>query len=237
MESIGLLFKVFWAPGEAMFKASKKPGAAFVAIGFLMIVGMITSVVMLSQLNMGELTLRMLDQNPRFQQLSAEQKQQIVANSNGPLSKTFALIGSAITPILMTTFLALIFFGLFTLVGRDAGFKVFFVIAAFALLPLVVRFAASILTVMIVPASSIMPDELGGISPSIFVDRTSVPKMLFTLLSQFDVVTLWILSLLVIGYRFAVKKSVSVAARVGCVFGIWLVWVALRVALSSVLPF
>jgi hypothetical protein len=237
MESIGLLFKVFWAPGEAMFKASKRPGAAFVAIGFLMIAGLVTSAVMFTHLNMGELTLRMLDQNPRFQQLSAEQKQQIVANSNGPLSKTLALVGAAITPILMTTVLALIFFGLFTFVGRDAGFKVFFVIAAFALLPLVFRYLASVLTVMIVPSSSIMPDELGSISPSIFVDRTTVPKMMFTLLNQIDIVTLWILSLLVIGYRFAVTKSVSVVARVGCVFGIWLVWVALRVALSSVLPF
>jgi hypothetical protein len=96
---------------------------------------------------------------------------------------------------------------------------------------------ARILTVLIVPPSSIMPDELGSISPAIFVDRTTVSKTLFTLLSQFDIVTLWILSLLSIGYRFASTKKVSVAARVGCVFGIWLVWVALRVALSSVLPF
>jgi hypothetical protein len=232
MESIGLLFKVLWAPG-----ASKKPSAAFVAIIFLMIVGMISSVVVFTHLDMGEMTLRMLDRSPQFQNLSAEQRQQMVANSNGPLAHTFALVGAAITPWLYTTFLTLLFFGLFTFVGRDAGFKTFFVITALALLPLVLRYVATMLTVMIVPSSSIMPDEFGSISPSIFVDRTTVSKTLFTLLNQLDIVTIWILSLLVIGYRYATTKQVSVVARVGCVFGIWLVWVALRVALSSFLPF
>jgi len=237
MESIGLLFKVFWAPGEAMFQASKKPGSAFVAIIFLMIVGMVTSVVVFTYLDMGEMTQRMIDRMPQLQNMSPEQRQQMLANANGPLAHTFALIGAAITPWFATTFLTLIFFGLFTLVGRDAGFKTFFVITAFALLPLLLTNVARILTVLIVPSSSIMPDEMGSISPAIFVDRTTASKTLFTLLSQFDVVTIWILSLLTIGYRFATTKTVSVVARVGCVFGIWLVWVALRVALSSFLPF
>src|SRR5689334_5701969 len=102
MESIALLFKVFWAPGEAMFKASKKPGAGFAAIGLLIIAGMITSFITISRVNMGEITLRMMDQSPRFQSLTAAQRQQIVANSNGTMSHVFAVVGAVIGPVLTT---------------------------------------------------------------------------------------------------------------------------------------
>jgi hypothetical protein len=40
------------------------------------------------------------------------------------------------------------------------------------------------------------------------------------------------LALLVIGYRFVSRKSVSVVARTVCVFGVWLVYVAFRVAFA-----
>ena len=55
MESIGLLFKVFWAPGEAMSRVSQKKGSALAPILLLSIVGMITSVVMFTHLDIGEI--------------------------------------------------------------------------------------------------------------------------------------------------------------------------------------
>jgi Yip1 domain len=237
MESLGLLFKVFWAPGEAMGKVSTSVRAALAPILLLTVVGVISAAVAVTHLNMGEITLRLLERSPQFQQMTAEQKQQVVARSNSPSTRVMSYVGAVVTPTLSITLLTVIFFGIFTLVGRNGGFKTFFTITAFAMVPLVIRYIAGILTVLYVPSSSIMLDEIGSISPSIFVDRTAVSKTVFSLLNQMDVITIWVLALLVIGYRFVVTKRVSAPVRIACVFGIWLAWVGFRVALSSLLPF
>jgi hypothetical protein len=237
MESLGLLFKIFWAPGEAMSRASQNARAALAPILLLTTAGLISAAVAVTHLDMGQVTLRMLEQSPRFQQLTAQQKEQIAANSNSPLTHAMSFVGGIITPTLMITLLTVIFFGLFTLVGRNGRFKTFFTITAFAMVPLLIRYAAGILSILFVPSSSIMPDEIGSISPSIFVDRTAVSRTVFGLLNQLDVITIWVLILMVIGYRFVVTKRVSLPVRFACVFGIWFVWIGVRVALSSVLPF
>ena len=79
-----------------------------------------------------------------------------------------------------------------------------------------------------------MPDELGSLSPSVFLDRDAISPVLFTAVSSIDLVTIWILTLLVIGYGYVTRKSLSKAARAGAVVGVFLVYAALRLAYAAI---
>jgi hypothetical protein len=121
---------------------------------------------------------------------------------------------------------------LFTLIGRSGTFKAFAAITAFAFVPGLIRTIASILTIMIVPHTQIMLDELGSIGPSLMVDRAGMSPKLFAALSQVDIVSIWILTLLVIGFGHVTSKGVTAVTRSVCVFGVFLVYVGLRVAFA-----
>ncbi len=151
---------------------------------------------------------------------------------NSPVAKGFAGVIAVIAPTLSILVVTVVYFGLFTLVGREAGFRSFFAVTAFAFVPSLIRSIAAIVAVLVVPQSQLMLDEIGNIGPAVFLDRTAVSKYVFAAVSQVDVISFWILILLVIGYRFLLRKSVSPAVRFLGVFAIWGVYVACRIALA-----
>jgi hypothetical protein len=75
-----------------------------------------------------------------------------------------------------------------------------------------------------------MLDELGSLGPSVFVDRDSVSPVFFAVVGSLDVVSIWILALLVIGYKFAKQKGFSVATRTSAVVGVFSIYVVFRMA-------
>jgi len=229
MESISHLFNVLWAPAATMFKVAKHKKVLAPLI-LLTAGGILSVVVTFNQINMGEVMLRTLEQQGRAP--SGEQRDRMLAMMNGPAARAFGAISAVVVPTVTVVFVAVVFFGLFTLLGREGGFKAFFAVTAFAFVPSIVRTAAAVLTMIVVPQSQLMLDELGNIGPAVMLDRSAVSSKVFAAVAQIDVVSLWILALLVIGYRFVTRKSVGVLARTVCVFGVWLVYVAFRVALA-----
>ena len=78
-----------------------------------------------------------------------------------------------------------------------------------------------------------MPDELGSLSPSVFLDRDSVSPVLFSAVSTIDLVNIWILALLVIGFGFVTRKSVSKTTRTAAVLAPFLVYAGFRLSLAA----
>jgi len=232
MLGVVLLFKAFWAPGEALFKASKNVKSAWVPILLLMAVALTASVVIFTHVNVGEATLRMMDQSGRGRQLSPEQRANVARVTDSPMAHNIGAATATIGPLLVITVVAVVYFGLFTLIGREGSFSQFWAVTAFAFAPALVRNIAGIATVLIVPSSQIMLDEIGNIGPSVFVDRTAVSNKLFTAAAQLDVISIWILTLLIIGYGFLVLKGVSALTRSVCVVLVFLIYVSIRIALA-----
>src|SRR4051812_23639210 len=115
MESISLLFKVFWSPGEAMFKAAKSQKV--LAPILLLVLGTVAyTVLTFSYINGGEIAIRTLEQ--RGQQLPPEQKARILEGANGALAHGAALVAGTIGIVLMLVIVSALFYGVFTFVGR-----------------------------------------------------------------------------------------------------------------------
>jgi hypothetical protein len=234
MESFALLLKTFWSPGEAMFKASKNPKAIIVPLIFLGASAMFFGYQSATRIDTVQVAVKAAQKFGA--ELPPEVRQQMEAQRNSPAAKAQSIVQGLIGPPIMIGLLTLLFFGIFTLVGRDGGFMAFFSVTTFALIPSIFRNIAGGLMLIYIPQNSLAIDELGGISPAILLDRASTSKRLFALVNSMDLISFWILALMVIGYRFTTTKSVSTTTRVLCVLAPWLLWVGFMVAIAPFNP-
>jgi hypothetical protein len=232
MQSIGLLLKVLWSPGEAMYLLSKNP-RVLAPILFLSLFSALAGGAILMKVDSSELAIRMLERPGAGMNLAEEQKELIRESMNSPVTRGMGFATTFLGPIFVVVLVAGIYFVIFTVVGREGGFKSFFSITAFAFIPGIFRQLAMILTVFVVPSSSLMPDQLGSVSPAVFLDRDSMSPLLFAAVNSVDAISIWILILLIIGYGFVTPKSVSKAARAGAVVCVFLVYVTLRLAVAA----
>jgi len=210
MESMGLLFKVLWSPAEAFFILSKKPRVLAPLI-VITLASLAASIVTFTYIDMGELTLRQIEQSPSGANMPEEQKQQMVQ-----MIRTFtpvSMVIGAVAPAVIVTIAALIYFAVFMVIGRDSDFKTFLSITAFAHLPLIVRQAAAIAQVYLTPAAQLDIYNLGGLGLATFLDPGAVSPTVYAASTVVDIVSIWVWILLIIGYKFVVPKSVGIAAR------------------------
>jgi hypothetical protein len=132
---------------------------------------------------------------------------------------------------------ALLFWVAFKLLGSDLSYKASFATLLYGMLPLGLVQALLAIPVIWNRASftpeearsgSFLASNLAAWAPE------SVGAVARTLLGSVDLFSIWTIVLLVIGYRIVAK--VSRAAAIGVVLGIWLLGVALKVALVAIAP-
>jgi hypothetical protein len=223
MQTIRLMFKVLWSPSEVMFLFSKNP-RVLVPILLLCATSLITSALVTMKVDPADLALRAVSQSSGTADLSDGQKAMV---------RDFTLFSAALTPVLFVAFVTVVYFALFTAIGREGGFKAFFSITAVACTPLVLRQLASVIIAFVVPAAAITPERLGSLSPALFISREGMSAFTYAAVNTIDLVSLWILALLTIGYGFVMRKSVSGVARAGAVVGVFLAYVALRLTVAA----
>ena len=231
MRSIGLLFKVLWFPAEAMSLIARNPCAGF-PVCLLIVSSLISGAVVLTKLP--DLPLQAIERSPQGSSFSDEAKERLRQEMDSPAAWIFTMVFSGLRPVVQLLLVSGIYFLIFTILGRQGSFKAFFSITACSFVPAVFRQIVVVLSAFLVPSSSIIPDELGSLSPAVFLDRDSVPPTLFMAINMIDVVSIWTLSLMVIGFAFVTRKNVSRAARAGVVFGVFLVYAVLRTLIRTI---
>jgi hypothetical protein len=236
MKSIGLLFKVLWSPGEAMLLLSKNP-RVLVPIVFLSLSSLMTGIILMTKVPAAELAMRAIERSPQGANLSDEARQRIRQQVDSPAMRSFTIVTTGLGPLVFVLIVTATYFALFTMIGREGSFKAFFSITTFAFVPTIFRQLTVVLNAFFMPPSSIMPDELGSLSPAVFLDRDAVSPVVFAGVNMIDIVSIWILFLLVIGFGFVTRKSLSKATRAGTVFGVFLVYAFFRLLLASVRRF
>ena len=232
MKTVGLLVKVLWSPGEAMLLLSKNP-RLLVPMVFLSAFSVVTGSAVLMKVDFPELTMRMIERSTQGARMPDEQKNQIRTAMNSPVAKASFFGSTVIAPLLTVVIVAVVYFAVFTMVGRDAGFKAFLSITTFAFVPMIFSQLAALLRAYLVPPAFLMLDELGSLSAAVFLDRDSVTPVVFTAANSVDFISIWTLILLVIGYGFVARKSLSKGTRTATVVGVFLLYVGFKLASAA----
>jgi hypothetical protein len=166
------------------------------------------------------------------QQLTDEQKDQIVENMQKSATGGRAMVGTILTPVFILIMLivvsALFLFSGNTIFGGQACFGQ--VLGMYAHAGLIAIPAAIVkIPIMLIKQSTKVQTSLAAVMPS-----GTEQSLLYRLLAKVDIFTIWELILVIIGisviYRFTNKKAATL------VLVLWAIWIAISLALGSLLP-
>ncbi len=218
------------SPAEAMYAISKRPRV----VAPLLLISLFSAtatIVMFYRLNAGEMQIRSIERTGRV--LTIEDREVIRENSRSTRTLAIGFLSAFLGPILLVSIVTVIYFGIFTILGREAPFKAFLAVTSFAFLPLLLRQLAGIVRALVSPETSLLPDEIGSISAALLLDPNRVSPTIYVAAGLVDVVTVWILALLVIGFRFLVRRSVGGVWVTIVVLAPFLAYAGLRLALAA----
>ena len=232
MNGFLLVLQTFWSPGSAFEEITKSSVRPWAAVLVLTAVGLISAGVTMATLDPAEMALRALEQSPQGANMTEDQKEAAIARMQSPALRYIGIVGAVIGPVIFIAILSGVYFGIFMLLGSSAKYSGFFSLTSFAMLPLIIRSVAATLMVLFIPSSAIRPQELGGIAPSAFLDPDEVSRTVFAVAQSLDLITLWVLILLIIAYKNVTPTRTSALGRTVAVLVPWLILVAGRVGLT-----
>jgi hypothetical protein len=176
---------------------------------------------------------RQMSQNSRFDQMSQEQKDNILERQTTwapKISFAFGLVGAALTILLMT----LVYWGAFNLFrGAGLGFGTSLGITAHAFVASCVGSLLAIVILLLKPRGDVDPEHFLASNVAAFLPD-GAPHWLAVLGQSIEVFWIWSLALIAIGFAAANPKKIKPAASFGIVFGIWAVWVLAKVAWAAI---
>ncbi|MCL4524018.1 MAG: YIP1 family protein [Acidobacteria bacterium] len=143
-------------------------------------------------------------------------------------------IGGLLGPVIVAVIIGAVYlFGFNVFLSAGIKFKTALSITAHALLVGLVSTPLVISIVLLKPAGEVNPEHLIASNVGEFLSNEA-PKWLLTLTGALDIFTIWCLVLLAIGFAAANPKKISKAGAYGVVFGIWAVYVFVKVAWAAI---
>ena len=223
----GRIVGVFFSPKVTFEDIARKPG--WVAPILLTTVLSIISVTALNQrMNWRDYIIQQMDKNPRAAQLSADQKQQ-QADMAVKFTVGFVYASGLLVPICFALLVGLVMWGAYNLLaGAGARFSQAFSIVAHAGLVGLVSTPLFLLVLFLKPPGTIDPENPLATNLAALLPEDSA-KWLFALCKSIDVLSLWTLILIAIGFAAVNPKKLKGAKSFTTAFTVWAVFVALRV--------
>ncbi len=178
---------------------------------------------------------RLMDNNPRMQQVPPEQRQRIF-----DAQLKFASVGSMVSVVVILPLMMLIWSGIALgivkgLLGVPMQFKQSFAAFCYAGLPRAMIYSALSTIVMFLTRNPEDFDVQNGFfsNPGALMDPATSSKFLYTLASSLDVFAIWTVLLATVGLKAAAGKRLSFGGAFFAVLLPAIFWVLIRGALAS----
>lgn len=176
---------------------------------------------------------RLMENNPRIQQLSPEQREQTF-NVQLRLVPAFAYVGVIVGAPVTLLVVALIAMGIIRgLLGVPIRFAQSFAVMAYAWLPRVIFTALSIVVMFLKPPDQFDIQNSFASNPGAFMDPQKSSRFLYSLASALDVFTIWVMLLMAVGLKAAGGKRLSFGGALFAVVLPWAVYVLVRGGLAA----
>jgi hypothetical protein len=218
---------VFTSPGETFTDIARAPSWVM-PIVLLTVLSLVVCGVMMKRVDWNDFMEKQMSKSPRFEQLSSEQKAQQLSIAGKIIPYQvygFGLLGSLVFALIIGG----VYLGAFNLfLGAGLKFKAAFGIAAHAMLVGLVSSPLLIIVMFLKPYGEVDPEHLMATNVGEFLSNET-PKWLLKLTGSLDIFTFWMLALLVIGFAAANPKKISKGGAVGVVFGVFAVFVLVKV--------
>ena len=220
---------VLFAPAETFQDIVRKPDIIGPLL-IIIIIGYISTALIMPKIDYESMMVQQAEQmSRRGQEMTEEQRAQMER-----ITMAGVKVFSWVLPLLMVAGYAIIAGVLllaFRLMGGEGNFKQAFSITLYSWMPMVLL---GIITTIIVLARGtfdpVTAATLVKSNPAFLVDMKEQP-IVFSLLSSFDLFTIWMLALLIVG--FATMARVSKAKAAAIVISLWLAWILAKAGFAA----
>ncbi|HJX84289.1 MAG TPA: YIP1 family protein [Candidatus Angelobacter sp.] len=227
------LINTFIAPSKTFLDLRRK-ASWWVPLLLISVMGIAFHVTVDKKVGFDQLARDIVAQSPQIQQQPPDQQQRtqsIIATSTKYGGYAFPLI-AIIGALLVGTIMMLIFnFGM----QAEISFGQSIAIMMYAWLPVIVRCVLGIVSLLVGNPDSFHLQNPVATNPAYFLDPATTSKFLYTFLMSFDVIKLWIVALVGLGFATNAKKKISPGTGimvVGVCYFVWKLivagWAALR---------
>ncbi|HEV3468868.1 MAG TPA: Yip1 family protein [Pyrinomonadaceae bacterium] len=228
------LSSIFFEPSETFTALRERP--RFLVVGLILVaLTMLVTVLILQRVDFENFMREQVERSPRAEQMSPEQKEQVIAMQSGPVGKAITygaiLVGSVVA---ICGGAALYLLGVMLIGGKMSYRQALSVWVYSSFPPAVLATVVSIVTIFLKSPEDIDPRKPGGgVTQSnlgLLLGPDSSPA-LAALLGSFDLFAFYGLFLAAVGLRRVGRISSGSAWAV--VIGLWVIFVLVRVGWAA----
>jgi hypothetical protein len=225
------LIDLYFSPREAFARIVRAPRILLPLVAYVAIVLGFTGVWM-SKMDPHEFMKTQIEESPRADRMSAEQKQQLIETQ----AKMMPILGWVFGPVFIAILILVCSGGLMFIFrffyGGDVGFKQALAIVVWTFLAVSIISVPVTLAVLALKGDwNLDPNQAVQANLGLLLDKSTAAKPLWALFTSIDVFVLWMVFLLAVGFAVACKKSTASA-----LWGVaipWLIFVALKVGATA----
>lgn len=232
MGEFSRLMGVFFEPKRTFGDIAERP--RWLAPTLLLIVASL-AVIYLFNVHVGwdSYLHRIMDNNPRVQQLSPEQRDRVM-NTQLRIVPIFSYVGAVLgVPLTFLVGGGLILGIVRGLLGAPIRFAQVFAVMAYASLPRVIFAALSIVVMFLKNPEDFDIQNSFGSNPGAYMDPQTSSRFLYSLAGAFDLFSIWVILLIAVGLKAAGGKRISFGGALFAVLLPWVVYVLIRGALAA----
>jgi hypothetical protein len=222
---------VFFSPKPTFDDIARKP-TWILPMALMVVFSFLGAMALNNHFNWREYIAQQIEKSPRASQLSAEQKAQQIEVS-AKYSPIAAYAFGVILPVLGLLVIALVLMGAYNLMaGVGVNFKTSLSIVSHAIFPAAVVGTLLFLTVLFLKPVGMfdLDNPVATNLASLFPDEA--PKWLVALGKNIDLLEIWKLMLLAVGFAAVNPRKLKPGKAFGIVLGVFLIYVVLRVGIA-----
>ncbi len=228
---VGRLIGTFFSPKATFDDIARKP-TWILPTALMVVFSFLGALALNSHFNWHEYIAQQIEKNPRASQLSAEQKEQQIELS-AKYSPMVAYVFGLILPVVGLLVVALVLMGAYNLMaGVGVNFKTSLSIVSHAVFPAAIVGTVLFLIVLFLkPVGTFdLDNPVATNIATLFSDET--PKWLLALGKNIDLLEIWKLMLLAVGFAAVNPRKLKPGKAFVIVLSVFLVYVVLRVGIA-----
>jgi Yip1 domain len=227
-----MLGNLYFAPREA-FRALLVRSGFWVPLLALIALNVTFTAIWLQNVDPHEFMRTQIEESGRADRMSPEQLQAVVDGQAGMFS-TFAWLGQLVfLPLFFLAVAAVYLFIFRFLLGGEVRYRASLAVVGWSFLAVSIITTPLILLVMMLKGDwNVDPRTAVLAGPALLLEKGSTSPWLYALVDSVDLFSFWVLALLAAGYGVANRRTTGWA--VGGVVGLWVAYVAGKVALAAV---
>lgn len=220
---------VLFAPAETFQEIVRRPDVLGPLL-FILVIGYLTTAVVMQKMDLTALNEQQVEQMRKQNPDMSDDQIAQMERMTGAFTKVVGWVMPLLTVAWYALMAAVLLFA-FKMMGGQGTFNQAFSVTLYAWMPMVLL---SILTAIIVLARGtfdpVTAATLVKSNPAFLVDMKEQP-ILFSLLGSFDLFTIWMIALLIIGFSTMARVSRAKAAAI--VISLWLVAIVVKLGFAA----